>query len=100
MTGTTLHQSPTPERFFNAINADQQTEEMKAAVELEIFTAIAKGDTTAARNAKRCRASERGVRSRFGFLSIHGCLTKERHQYALDADSALFVDRRAPWYIG
>ena len=35
MTGTTLHQSPTPERFFNAINAYQQTEAMKAATLLK-----------------------------------------------------------------
>jgi hypothetical protein len=34
-------QQPTPERFFNATNAYEQTEAMKAAVELEIFTAIA-----------------------------------------------------------
>ena len=36
-------QQPTPERFFNAINAYEQTEAMKAAVELEIFTAIDEG---------------------------------------------------------
>jgi len=100
MTGTTLHQSPTPERFFNAINAYQQTEAMKAAVELEIFTAIAKGDTTAASIAKRCRASERGVRILCDFLTIHGFLTKERNQYALAPDSALFLDRHSPAYIG
>jgi hypothetical protein len=35
-------QQPTPERFFGAINAYEQTEAIKAAVELEIFTAIAR----------------------------------------------------------
>ena len=43
MATTGPHQQPTPERFFNAINAYEQTEAMKAAVELEIFTAIAEG---------------------------------------------------------
>jgi hypothetical protein len=48
MPTTGLHQQPTPERFFNAINAYEQTEAMKTAVELEIFTAIAEGTTLAA----------------------------------------------------
>jgi hypothetical protein len=48
MAGTASHQRPTPERFFNAINAYEQTGAKKTAVELEIFTAIAEGNTTAA----------------------------------------------------
>src|SRR5438477_10840085 len=100
MTGTTLHQSPTPERFFNAINAYQQTEAMKAAAELEIFTAIAKGDTTAASIAKRCPVSERGARILCASLTIHVFLTKEGNQYDLAPDSAFFLDRHSPAYIG
>src|SRR6266404_2765765 len=97
---TAPHQQPTPERFFNAINAYEQTEAMKAAVELEIFTAIAEGNTTAATIAKRCRAAERGVRTLCDFLTIHGFLTKEGAQYALAPDSALFLNRKSPAYIG
>jgi len=41
MATTVPHQQPTPERFFDSINAYQQTEAMKAAIELEIFTAVA-----------------------------------------------------------
>jgi len=37
MAGIASHQQPTPERFFNAINAYEQTGAMKTAVELEIF---------------------------------------------------------------
>src|SRR5260370_37834894 len=93
-------QQPTPERFFGAINAYEQTEAMKAAVELEIFTAIAEGNTTAAAIAKRCKASERGVRTLCDFLTIHGFLTKEGTQYGLAADSAVFLDRKSPAYVG
>ena len=100
MATTTPHQQPTPERFFNAINAHQQTEAMKAAVELEIFTAIAEGNTTAAMIAKRCECAERGVRILCDFLSIHGFLTKERTRYALAPDSALFLNWHSPAYIG
>ena len=100
MATTAPHQQPTPERFFNAINAHQQTEAMKAAVELEIFTAIAEGNTTAAMIAKRCECAERGVRILCDFLSIHGFLTKEGTRYALAPDSALFLNWHSPAYIG
>ena len=95
-----LHQQPTPDRFFNAINAYEQTEAMKAAIELEIFTAIAEGNTNAATIAKRCEAAERGVRTLCNFLTIHGFLIKEGAQYALAPDSALFLNRHSPAYIG
>ncbi|HTC77901.1 MAG TPA: class I SAM-dependent methyltransferase [Terriglobales bacterium] len=100
MATTTPHQQPTPERFFNAINAYEQTEAMKAAVELEIFTAIAEGNTTAAMIAKRCEVAERGARTLCDFLTVHGFLTKEGAQYALAPDSALFLNRHSPAYIG
>lgn len=100
MATTAPQQQPTPERFFNAVQAHQQTEAIKAAVELEIFTAIAEGNTAAAAIAKRCSAAERGVRILCDFLTIHGFLTKEGTQYALAPDSALFLNQRSPAYIG
>jgi SAM-dependent methyltransferase len=96
---TAPHIQPTPDRFFNAINAYEQTEAMKAAVELEIFTAIAEGNTTVPTIAKRCEGAERGVRTLCDFLTIHGFLTKEGAQYALAPDSALFLNRHSPGYM-
>jgi hypothetical protein len=93
-------QQPTPERFFGAINAYEQTEAMKTAVELEVFTAIAEGNTTAAAIAKRCEASDRGVRVLCDFLTIHGFLTKDGTQYGLTQDSAVFLNRKSPAYVG
>jgi 2-polyprenyl-3-methyl-5-hydroxy-6-metoxy-1,4-benzoquinol methylase len=100
MVTTASPQQPTPERFFNAINAYEQTEAMKAAIELEVFTAIAEGNTTAATIAKRCVAAERGMRTLCDFLTIHGFLTKEGAQYALAPDSSLFLNRHSPAYVG
>lgn len=100
MVSTAQHRPSTPERFFNAINAHQQTEAMRAAVELEIFTAIAEGSVTAAAIAKRCQAAERGVRILCDFLTIHGFLTKSQQSYDLAPDSALFLDRHSPAYVG
>jgi SAM-dependent methyltransferase len=93
-------QQPTPERFFNAMNAHQQTEALKTAVDLDVFTAIAEGNTTAAAIAKRCQAAERGVRTLCDFLTIHGFITKNGTQYGLAADTALFLNRKSPAYIG
>jgi len=73
---------------------------VKAAVELEIFTAIAEGNTTAAAIAKRSGAAERGVRILCDFLTILGFLAKDGAKYALAPDSALFLDKRSPAYVG
>jgi 2-polyprenyl-3-methyl-5-hydroxy-6-metoxy-1,4-benzoquinol methylase len=97
---TTARHAVTPERFFNAVNAYQQTAALKAAIELEIFTAIAEGNTTAAAIAKRSGAAERGVRILCDFLTILGFLTKDGAKYALAPDAALFLDKRSPAYVG
>ena len=90
----------TPERIFNIINAHQQTEAMKAALELEIFTAIAEGNTTAEAIARRCQCAERGVRILCDFLTIHEFLRKDDARYDLARESALFLDRHSRAYIG
>ena len=100
MTVPNTSQQPTPERFMGAINAYQQTEAIKAAVELEIFTAIGEGNTEAAAIATRCKAAERGVRILCDFLVIHGFLTKEGVQFSLAPDSAVFLDKNSPAYMG
>jgi 2-polyprenyl-3-methyl-5-hydroxy-6-metoxy-1,4-benzoquinol methylase len=91
---------PTPEHFFDAINAYQKTYAIKAAVELEVFTAIAEGNVTAAAIADRCQAAERGIRILCDFLTIHDFLTKEGDRYGLAQDSAVFLNRHSPAYIG
>ena len=93
-------QKPTPERFFDAVNAHQQTEAIKSAIELELFTAIAEGHNTAEALATRCKVAERGARILCDFLAIHGFLTKAGAQYALAPDSAIFLNKLSPAYIG
>ena len=90
----------TPERFFSAINSYQLTEAIKSAIELDVFTAVNEGTTTAETIAWRSHATERGIRILCDFLTIHNFLTKQGRTYALAADSALFLDRRSPAYIG
>ena len=91
---------PSPEHFFGSANAYQRSAALKAAVELELFTAVAEGNRDAQSIAARCRASERGVRILSDFLVITGFMTKDEGGYGLTQDSAIFLDRRSPAYMG
>jgi ubiquinone/menaquinone biosynthesis C-methylase UbiE len=97
---TSAAQQPSPQLFFQTINAHQRTEALKAAIELEVFTAIGEGNSTAAQIAKRCQTSEKGMRVLCDFLTIMGMLTKQGDSYALTLDSATFLDKRSPAYVG
>ncbi|HKV05178.1 MAG TPA: class I SAM-dependent methyltransferase [Candidatus Acidoferrales bacterium] len=87
---------PNPSLVFNTLNAYQNTAALRAAIELDVFTAIGEGTDTSAALAKRCRATERGVRILCDFLVVIGFLTKQDRQYTLTPDSAAFLDRRSP----
>jgi ubiquinone/menaquinone biosynthesis C-methylase UbiE len=91
---------PSPELFFQTANAYQRSAAIKAAVELDVFTAIGEGKQTAEEIAARCQTSERGMRILCDYLVIMGFLTKEGGRYKLTQDSAIFLDRRSPAYMG
>ena len=91
---------PSPEHFFQLANAYQASAALKAAVELELFTAVAEGNRDAKSIAERCSASERGARILCDYLVVAGMLTKEGGAYGLTRDSAVFLDRRSPAYMG
>jgi len=93
-------QQPTPQLFFQTINAYQRTEALKAAIELEVFTAIGEGASTSVEIAAKCEASERGTRILSDFLCIMGFLEKDGDRYSLTPDSAMFLDKRSPAYLG
>ncbi len=97
---TSAAQQPSPQLFFQTINAHQRTEALKAAIELEVFTAIGEGNTTAAEIAQRCQTSERGMRILCDYLTIMEMLTKQGDRYGLTLDSATFLDKRSPAYLG
>ncbi len=91
---------PSPELFFNTVTAYQQSAVLKGAIELDVFTAIAEGNTTAKALAEKRNASERGMRILCDYLVINGFLTKKDGQYGLTQDSAIFLDRRSPAFLG
>jgi ubiquinone/menaquinone biosynthesis C-methylase UbiE len=93
-------EQPSPQLFFQTINAYQRTEGLRAAIELEIFSAIGEGNATAPEIAKRCGASERGVRILCDFLCVMGFLGKVGNRYSLTPDTAIFLDQSSPAYLG
>ncbi len=92
--------APSPNLFFDTLNAYQRTAALKCAVELDLFTAIGEGNQTANAIAQRCHASERGTRILCDYLTILGFLSKRSGEYALTPDSAMFLDRRSRAYLG
>ena len=89
-----------PELFWQTMTAFQHSAALKTAVELEIFTHIGAGKTTAAEIAKAAGASERGVRIICDVLTIIGFLTKENGNYHLTDSTAAFLDKRSQMYVG
>jgi len=91
-----MHRSLHRNIIFETLNAYQQTEALKAAIELDLFTAVGEGGGTSAELAERCRASERGIRILCDYLVVIGFLNKGENRYGLTPDSAKFLDRRSP----
>jgi SAM-dependent methyltransferase len=97
---TSAAPQPSPQLFFQTINAHMRTEALKTGIELEVFTAIGEGNTTPAEIAKRCNASEKGIRVLCDYLTIMEMLTKKDGHYGLTLDSSVFLDKRSPAYVG
>jgi precorrin-6B methylase 2 len=91
---------PSPQLFFETINAYHRTAALKAAIELGVFSAIGDTPSTAAEVAKRCECPERGLRILCDNLTMFGFLTKDGTRYALTQDSAVFLDKKSPAYLG
>ena len=82
---------PTPERVFATLQGYQRTAAMGAALELDLFTAIDEGATTAEAIGRRVEASTRGTRILCDYMTVLGFLTKNGDDYALAEDAAARV---------
>ena len=89
-----------PALLFDTINAYQRTATIKAAIELDVFTAMAGAPATVGTIATQCQASPRGIRILCDYLTVLGFLTKSGDQYALTPDSGVFLNSKSPAYLG
>ena len=91
---------PSPELFFRTLWAYQQTAVLRAAIDLDVFSAIAGGAATAEEIGVAIEASARGTRMLCDYLAMLGFLVKTGERYSLTADSAMFLVRQSPAYLG
>ncbi len=100
MMQTTSTSAPSPARIFETLRQFQESAALKTAIDLGVFTAIAEGARSSAEIAQKCGASERGIRILCDTLAANEFLTKADERYSNSEDSALFLDRRSPAYMG
>ncbi|MDH5698774.1 MAG: methyltransferase type 12, partial [Nitrospirota bacterium] len=100
MTNKKSPEGPSPQLFFQTVNAHMRTAALKSAIELDVFSAIAEGQSTPKALAQRCGGSERGLRMLGDYLTVVGFLTKEGDRYRLTSDSELFLPKNSPAYLG
>src|SRR5262245_16741958 len=92
--------APSIARVFDAFTGYQRTAAMRAAIDIDLFTAVGAGADTLPAIAKRCGAAERGVRALANRLVVDGFLTKDGERYGLATEAAIFLDRSSPAYVG
>ena len=85
-----------PGLIFDLLQAHQRTAALRAAIDLDIFRAVGEGPGDVASIARKCSASERGIRILCDFLVINGVLIKEGSTYRHTPTSAAFLDPRSP----
>jgi SAM-dependent methyltransferase len=88
--------APNPGLVFETLNAYVRTAALRAAIDLDLFRAIGEGPGDVATLAKKCSASERGMRILCDYLTIMGFLNKEEGRYQHTPTSAAFLDPRSP----
>jgi 2-polyprenyl-3-methyl-5-hydroxy-6-metoxy-1,4-benzoquinol methylase len=87
---------PSPALVFDTLMAYERTAALRAAIELDLFRALGEAPGDAASLARRCSASERGMRILCDYLTIIGFLVKDHGLYRHSPTSAAFLDPRSP----
>jgi ubiquinone/menaquinone biosynthesis C-methylase UbiE len=90
----------TPMKFMNDLWAARVSLTLIAAIELDVFTVIARGKSTPADVAKALKAPERGVERLLDALVGMGYLTKRGKQLGLAPVADMFLVRSKPSFIG
>jgi 2-polyprenyl-3-methyl-5-hydroxy-6-metoxy-1,4-benzoquinol methylase len=91
---------PSAEIVFDTLFAYQKSAALKTAIDLELFTVIDEGARTAADIATRTNVSERGARILCDYLTVNRLLAKVNGIYELVPESAAFLSKRSPAYLG
>jgi SAM-dependent methyltransferase len=91
---------PSPDQFLDALLGYQKTAALKAALALDLFTAVAAEGGAVARIAACTGAAERGVRILCDYLTVQGFLAKVDGRYRVTESTAIFLTTTSPAYMG
>jgi SAM-dependent methyltransferase len=86
---------PSPCRIFETLVGYWNTEALKAAIELDLFTALGTSSRTAGELAERCRANEAGIRRLCDFLAALGLVRSRSGRYRSAPAAARYLDRQS-----
>jgi hypothetical protein len=89
-----------PARLLELGTAFWASRTFLSAVELGLFTRLARGALTEKQLREALGLHERSARDFFDALVAMGVLTRRRGRYANAADVELFMDRNKPTYVG
>ena len=87
---------PSPERFLDFTMAYRRTAVLRAAIQLDLFTALAEGPLDVATIAQRINSSPRGVRILCDALAALKVLQKDSGRYNLTMEASVFLSRLSP----
>ena len=100
MSSSPQTKAPSPEIVFDTLQAYQRSVALRGGIDLDLFTTIAEGNTSLSAIARRIKASEKGTRVLCDYLTMIGFLVKQGGEYTLTPDSAAFLNRHSPAYMG
>ena len=89
-----------PEHIMQIGTGFWASKTLLSAVEIGLFTELAKGPLDATALAKRLNLHPRSARDFFDALVALGMLRRTGTRYANTPDTALFLDRAKPSYVG
>lgn len=93
-------QHVTPDRIMQLGVGFWGSKTLLSAIELGLFTVLAKGPLDAKALTKRLGLHPRSARDFFDALVALGMLTRTGERYANTRETALFLDRTKPSYVG
>jgi ketosteroid isomerase-like protein len=91
---------PTPERIMQLGFGFWSSKTLLSAIELGVFTELAKGPLAGPRLAERLGLHPRSYRDFFDALVALGMLERRRDVYANTAETDFLLDRAKPSYVG
>ena len=90
----------TPAKIMQLGTGFWSSKTLLSAIELGLFTELAKGALDGAALTKRLQLHPRSARDFFDALVALGMLKRTGQRYANTAETALFLDRAKPSYVG